>query len=48
MQGALPEDNIFYYIAYAIILVVFYSVLKSPKKSDDSDEKSDNSDNKNR
>ena len=34
MNGTLPEDNIYYYIAYAIILVAFYLVLKSPKKED--------------
>jgi len=34
MNGTLPEDNILYYIAYAIILVAFYVVLKSPKKDD--------------
>jgi hypothetical protein len=38
MNGALPEDNIYYYIAYAVILVTFYFVLKSPKKSDKSKE----------
>ena len=31
----MPEDNIYYYIAYAIILVAFYVVLKSPKKDKD-------------
>jgi hypothetical protein len=32
MNGALPEDNIYYYVAYAIILITFYFVLKSPKR----------------
>ena len=41
MNGALPEDNILYYIAYAVILVTFYFVLKSPKK-DDKNKKDDN------
>ena len=50
MNGALPEDNIFYYVAYGIILVVFYFVLKSPKKSDknSNDNSENNSDNKSR
>ncbi len=39
MNGALPEDNIYYYISYAIILVAFYFVLKSPKKPKDEDKK---------
>ena len=41
MNGALPEENIFYYIGYAVILVVFYFVLKSPKDKKD-DKKEDN------
>jgi len=29
----MPEsDNLYYYIAYAVILVTFFFVLKSPKK----------------
>ena len=29
----MPQsDNIYYYIAYGLILVVFFIVLKSPKK----------------
>ena len=29
----MPEsDNLYYYVAYAVILVVFVIVLKSPKK----------------
>jgi len=35
----LPEDNIYYYIAYGVILVAFYFVLKSPKKPKDEDKK---------
>jgi hypothetical protein len=46
MNGALPEDNIYYYIAYAIILFSFYFVLKSPKKSDKEENKSKQEDEK--
>ena len=38
MNGALPEDNIYYYVAYAVILVTFYLVLKAPKKDDKSND----------
>jgi len=38
MNGALPEDNIYYYIVYGIILVAFYIVLKLPKKKDEDKE----------
>ncbi len=32
----MPQsDNIYYYIAYGLILVVFFIVLKSPKKNKD-------------
>jgi len=32
----MPQsDNIYYYIAYGVILVVFFIVLKSPKKNKD-------------
>lgn len=27
----MPQDNIYYYIAYAVILVVFFIVMKLPK-----------------
>ena len=30
-----PTDNIYFYPIYILILVVFYFVLKSPKKSDE-------------
>ncbi len=40
MNGTLPEDNIFYYIGYVVILVTFYFVLKSPKDKDDKKEDS--------
>lgn len=36
----MPEDNILYYISYLVILVVFYFVLKSPKKDKDKKEDS--------
>ncbi len=39
MNGNLPEDNIYYYIAYGVILVVFFFVLRSPKKPKDEDKK---------
>jgi len=43
MNGALPADNIYYYISYVVILVAFYFVLKSPKKGDEnSNDKKDN------
>jgi len=29
-----PTDNIYYYPAYLLILVIFYFVLKSPKTDD--------------
>jgi hypothetical protein len=29
------NDNIYYYVAYGLILLAFYFVLKSPKKSKD-------------
>ena len=29
------RDNIYYYIAYGVILVVFFIVLKSPKNKKD-------------
>ena len=32
MNGTLPEENIFYYLGYVVILVAFYFILKSPKK----------------
>jgi len=32
-------ENILYYSAYGIILVVFYFVLKSPKKEDEKKDK---------
>ena len=35
MNGSLPEDNIFYYLGYVAIIVVFYFVLKSPKDKKD-------------
>ena len=35
MNGSLPEDNIFYYLSYVVILVVFYFILKSPKDKED-------------
>jgi hypothetical protein len=41
MNGTLPEDNILYYVAYAIILVTFYFVLKSPKKPKKEDKRED-------
>ena len=29
----MPQsDNIYYYVAYGVVLVVFFIVLKSPKK----------------
>ena len=32
----MPQsDNIYYYVAYGIILVLFFIVLKSPKKNKD-------------
>jgi hypothetical protein len=32
----MPQsDNIYYYVAYGVILVVFFIVLKSPKKNKD-------------
>jgi len=36
-----PQDNLYFYPIYVLILVVFYFVLKSPKKSDN-DKKDDN------
>jgi len=30
-----PVENIYYYMAYGLILVIFVIVLKSPKKSKD-------------
>ena len=35
----VENDSILYYIAYGMILVAFYFVLKSPKKSDKEDDK---------
>jgi len=32
------SDNIYYYIAYGLILVTFFIVLKMPKKDKKSDE----------
>jgi len=33
----MPQsDNLYYYLAYAVVLVVFFIVLKSPKKDKDS------------
>jgi len=38
----MPQsDNIYYYIAYGLILVTFFIVLKTPKKDKDKDEKKD-------
>jgi len=34
-------DNMYYYLAYGLILVVFVIVLKSPKKSKDGKPKKD-------
>lgn len=34
----VENDSILYYIAYGIILVAFYMVLKSPKKEDKPDD----------
>jgi hypothetical protein len=32
----MPQsDNIYYYVAYGVVLVVFFIVLKSPKKNKD-------------
>jgi len=32
----MPESNdIYYYVAYGVVLVVFFIVLKSPKKNKD-------------
>ena len=28
----MPQDNIYYYIVYGVILVAFFIVLKTPKK----------------
>lgn len=28
----MPQDNIYYYIVYGLILVAFFIVLKTPKK----------------
>jgi len=39
-----PTDNIYFYPVYLLILVIFYFVLKSPKKSD---EKRDTNSNEN-
>lgn len=34
----MPEnDSVLYYVFYAVILVAFYVVLKSPKKDDKED-----------
>ena len=31
----MPQsDNIYYYVAYGVVLVVFFIVLKSPKNKD--------------
>jgi len=38
----MPQsDNIYYYIAYGLILVTFFIVLKTPKKGKNKDEKKD-------
>ena len=34
-------DNIYYYIAYGLILVTFFIVLKTPKKDKKKDDKKD-------
>jgi len=39
MNGTLPSDNIYYYIAYGVILVAFYFILKSPNKGKEDDKK---------
>lgn len=28
----MPQDNVYYYIVYGLILVAFFIVLKTPKK----------------
>ena len=38
----VENDSVLYYIFYAVILVAFYIVLKSPKKSDEKIDKEDN------
>ena len=38
----MPQsDNIYYYIAYGLILVTFFIVLKTPKKDKKKDNKKD-------
>jgi len=32
MPQSVQSDNIYYYIAYGVILVVFFVILKTPKK----------------
>ena len=34
----VENDSVLYYIAYGVILVAFYFVLKSPKKEDKKDD----------
>lgn len=34
-------DNIYYYIAYGLILVAFFIVLKTPKKNKNEEDKKD-------
>lgn len=36
------NDNLYYYIAYGLILLTFFIVLKAPKKSKDKDKKEKN------
>jgi len=34
----MPQsDNIYYYVVYGVVLLVFFAVLKSPKKRKDKD-----------
>jgi hypothetical protein len=28
----MPQDNVYYYVVYGLILVAFFIVLKTPKK----------------
>ncbi len=40
------QDNMYYYIAYGLILVTFVIVLRSPKKDKSKKHKDDNSEEK--